>query len=50
MLPRDQGGVVDANLRVYGLANVRIADASVAPIALSTPAPGLVRYQRLHRR
>lgn len=36
MLPREQGGVVDANLRVYGLANVRIADASVPPIALST--------------
>ncbi|OKP11961.1 Alcohol dehydrogenase [acceptor], partial [Penicillium subrubescens] len=36
MLPRDQGGVVDANLRVYGLANVRVADASVPPIALST--------------
>lgn len=36
MLPREQGGVVDANLRVYGLANVRVADASVVPIALST--------------
>lgn len=36
MLPRDQGGVVDAHLRVYGLANVRVADASVPPIALST--------------
>jgi choline dehydrogenase len=36
MLPRDLGGVVDANLRVYGLANVRVADASVVPIALST--------------
>lgn len=32
MLPRNQGGVVDANLRVYGLANVRVADASVPPI------------------
>lgn len=36
MLPQNQGGVVDANLRVYGLANVRVADASVVPIALST--------------
>jgi hypothetical protein len=36
MLPQDQGGVVDANLRVYGLANVRVADASVAPFALAT--------------
>lgn len=36
MLPREQGGVVDANLRVYGLANVRVADASVPPISLST--------------
>ncbi|EXJ78776.1 hypothetical protein A1O1_09178 [Capronia coronata CBS 617.96] len=35
MLPLDQGGVVDANLRVYGLANVRVADASVPPIAFS---------------
>lgn len=36
MLPHDKGGVVDANLRVYGLGNVRVADASVPPIALST--------------
>lgn len=36
MLPREQGGVVDANLRVYGLSNVRVADASVPPMALST--------------
>ena len=36
MLPRQEGGVVDANLRVYGLGNVRVADASVPPIALST--------------
>ncbi|KAK4935355.1 hypothetical protein LTR10_023585 [Elasticomyces elasticus] len=35
MLPLEQGGVVDANLRVYGLANVRVADASVPPIAFS---------------
>lgn len=36
MLPQNQGGVVDANLRVYGLANVRVADASIVPIALSS--------------
>ncbi|KAJ8481388.1 hypothetical protein ONZ51_g6039 [Trametes cubensis] len=35
MLPLEQGGVVDANLKVYGLANVRIADASVFPIQFS---------------
>lgn len=32
MLPQNQGGVVDAKLRVYGLSNVRAADASVFPI------------------
>jgi choline dehydrogenase len=36
MLPKNQGGVVDANLLVYGLANVRVADASIIPISLST--------------
>jgi choline dehydrogenase-like flavoprotein len=32
MLPQDQGGVVDARLKVYGLANVRVVDASVFPV------------------
>lgn len=32
MLPIELGGVVDPNLKVYGLSNVRIADASVYPI------------------
>ncbi|THH19125.1 hypothetical protein EW146_g1976 [Bondarzewia mesenterica] len=45
MLPLSQGGVVDTNLRVYGLANVRIADASVFPIQfaahLQAPVYGL---------
>ncbi|KAJ3513799.1 hypothetical protein NLJ89_g2751 [Agrocybe chaxingu] len=31
MLPQNLGGVVDANLRVYGLANVRVADSAVFP-------------------
>ncbi len=35
MLPRDQGGVVDATLKVYGASNVRVADASVPPIEFS---------------
>lgn len=32
MLPRNQGGVVDAKLRIYGLQNVRAVDASIFPV------------------
>ncbi len=32
MLPRELGGVVDQNLRVYGLENLRIADNSIVPL------------------
>ncbi|KAL0940557.1 Versicolorin B synthase 2 [Colletotrichum truncatum] len=32
MMPREQGGVVDARLRVYGAKNLRIVDASIFPI------------------
>jgi choline dehydrogenase-like flavoprotein len=32
MLPQNQGGVVDAHLKVYGLSNVRVVDSSVFPI------------------
>ncbi|ROV88058.1 hypothetical protein VMCG_10417 [Cytospora schulzeri] len=35
MLPRSKGGVVDANLKVYGTTNLRVIDASVAPTAVS---------------
>ncbi|ORY67689.1 GMC oxidoreductase [Pseudomassariella vexata] len=31
MMPKEKGGVVDANLKVYGTSNVRVIDASVMP-------------------
>ncbi|KAI0316269.1 alcohol oxidase [Amylostereum chailletii] len=36
MLPKEDGGVVDHELRVYGTKNLRIVDASVLPLELST--------------
>lgn len=35
MLPRELGGVVDSELRVYGTNNVRVVDASVLPFETS---------------
>lgn len=32
MLPREKGGVVDSKLKVYGVSNLRIVDASVFPL------------------
>jgi choline dehydrogenase-like flavoprotein len=32
MLPRDEGGVVDSKLKVYGTKNLRVVDASIFPL------------------
>lgn len=31
MMPRNMGGVVDPQLRLYGCRNLRVCDASVVP-------------------
>jgi choline dehydrogenase-like flavoprotein len=35
MMPKKLGGVVDAQLKVYGTGNVRVVDASVMPFQVS---------------
>ncbi|THH16024.1 hypothetical protein EUX98_g9367 [Antrodiella citrinella] len=42
MLPRDKGGVVDTQLKVYGTTNIRVADLSIIPIQVACHPMGLV--------
>ncbi|KIJ61494.1 GMC oxidoreductase [Hydnomerulius pinastri MD-312] len=35
MLPQDKGGVVDKDLKVYGTANIRVVDLSIAPLHIA---------------
>ncbi len=32
MLPKEDGGVVNSSLRVYGTKNLRVVDASIFPL------------------
>ncbi|KAI0316393.1 GMC oxidoreductase [Amylostereum chailletii] len=38
MLPKDKGGVVDAQLKVYGTRNVRVVDLGIVPLLLASHA------------
>lgn len=42
MLPREKGGVVDSNLKVYGTKNVFVCDASTYPVHVQGNIVGLV--------
>ncbi|KAJ1300923.1 hypothetical protein OPQ81_003349 [Rhizoctonia solani] len=36
LAPKELGGVVDVNLKVYGTSNVRVVDASIIPLHIAT--------------
>ena len=36
MKPRDQGGVVDSRLNVYGVQHLKVADMSICPANVAT--------------
>ena len=40
MLPREKNGVVDANLKVYGTKNLRVADLSIVPLHIAAHTQG----------
>ena len=40
MMPRELGGVVDPELRVYGIQGLRVVDASIIPMLAATHIQG----------
>lgn len=40
MLPRDKGGVVSPELKVYGTGNIRVADLSIVPLHVAAHTQG----------
>ena len=40
MLPKEKGGVVDPELRVYGTKNIRVADLSIVPLHVAAHTQG----------
>ena len=40
MKPREQGGVVDSKLNVYGVRRLKVADMSIAPANVSANTYG----------
>ena len=42
MLPKDKGGVVDPELRVYGTKRLRVVDLSVVPLIPSAHTQSIV--------
>ena len=48
MLPRSAGGVVDAQMLVYGTSNVRVVDGSIFPYQPSAHPMGLTYAVAVH--
>lgn len=42
MGPREKGGVVDSDLKVYGVKSLRVCDASVMPVLPDSHSMGAV--------
>ncbi|KDQ20011.1 hypothetical protein BOTBODRAFT_62375 [Botryobasidium botryosum FD-172 SS1] len=42
MLPKEKGGVVDTQLRVYGTKNLRVVDLSILPLHIMAPTQATV--------